>query len=159
MFITIRPFSPDDAEVFLRVHHAAVRGTAANDYPVEVIDAWAPAIRIAHIERVKVDLTGNRILALCDGEVAGIGEVVPRLSELRACYVAPKLGGRGIGRAIVVELEQIARSEGVMTLRLDSSLTAEAFYKHLGYSVRAAGEHVLENGVKMACMMMEKVLR
>lgn len=159
MSITIRPFSPDDAEVFLRVHHAAVRGNAANDYPTEVINAWAPAIQTTHIERVKADLTGTRVLALCDGEVAGVGEVVPDLSELRACYVAPKFGRRGIGQRIVAELEQIARSRGVLRLWLDSSLTAEAFYKRLGYSVRQRGEHVLGNGVTMACVTMEKILR
>lgn len=143
----------------MRVHHAAVRGTAANDYPADVIDAWAPAIQTTHIERVKADLTGTRTLALCDGEVAGVGEVVLGLSELRACYVAPKFGRRGIGQRIVAELERMARSGGLVRLWLDSSLTAESFYKRLGYSIRQRGEHVLGNGVTMACVTMEKILR
>ncbi|MCM5551671.1 GNAT family N-acetyltransferase [Pleomorphomonas sp. NRK KF1] len=159
MSISIRPFNPGDAEVFLRVHHAAVRGIAANDYSASIINAWAPVIQAAHIEHVKADLTGERILALSDGEVAGVGEVAPELSELRACYVVPGFARKGIGRQIVAELEQIARSRGVLRLWVDSSLTAEAFYMRLGYSVRQRGEHILGNGIAMACVTMEKTLQ
>jgi len=158
MSVTIRPFRPDDAQAFLEVHHAAVRGTAAGDYPASVIDAWAPAILESHVERVKADRTSIRILALHHDEIVGIGEIVPDKGELRACYVSPLHGGQGIGRAIVGELEVIARSKGALSLWLDSSLTAEAFYESLGYVVLERGEHVLGTGVRMACVRMCKEL-
>lgn len=158
MPVTIRPFRPDDAEAFLKVHHAAVRGTAAGDYPASVIDAWAPAILVSHVEQVRADRTSTRILALLHDEIVGIGEVVPDRGELRACYVSPPHGKQGIGRAIVGELEGIARSMGALSLWLDSSLTAEAFYASLGYAVLQRGEHVLVTGVKMACVRMSKEL-
>ena len=32
----------EDARAFLEVHHGAVRELAADDYPLDVIGAWAP---------------------------------------------------------------------------------------------------------------------
>jgi N-acetylglutamate synthase-like GNAT family acetyltransferase len=91
-------------------------------------------------------------------EIVGIGKVVRDMGELRACYVSPYHGGKGIGRAIVRELERIARSNRIQSLWLDSSLTAEAFYESLGYAVLERGEHMLGSGVKMACVKMSKGL-
>jgi putative acetyltransferase len=41
--IVIRELRPEDTKAFLEIHHAAVRGIAASDYPPKVIDALAPA--------------------------------------------------------------------------------------------------------------------
>jgi len=40
MAITVRPMQPEDARLFLEVHHASVRGLAAKDYPPVVIEQW-----------------------------------------------------------------------------------------------------------------------
>jgi putative acetyltransferase len=42
MSLTVREMRAADARAFLEVHHAAVRGIAAKDYPPDVIEAWAP---------------------------------------------------------------------------------------------------------------------
>ncbi len=42
MSASIREMRQEDARAFLEVHHLAVRGLAAADYPAEVIEAWAP---------------------------------------------------------------------------------------------------------------------
>jgi hypothetical protein len=42
MSIKVREMLNDDALAFLQVHHAAVRGIAAKDYPPEVVEDWAP---------------------------------------------------------------------------------------------------------------------
>src|SRR4051794_17221647 len=117
MALLIRPFQPPDARSFLSVHHEAVRGIAAADYPVSVVDAWAPEISGADIERITSDPNaGTRPVAEVDGEMAGIGEVVPADGELRACYVSPRFGRRGIGSSIVASLESLARREGASSL-------------------------------------------
>src|SRR5271157_6658813 len=43
MSASIREMRQEDARAFLEVHHLAVRGLAAADYPAEVIEAWAPS--------------------------------------------------------------------------------------------------------------------
>lgn len=158
MPLEIRRFQSKDAKTFLEVHHRAVRGSAATDYPTSVIDAWAPAIGDCQVEHLRNDGEGMRILAEDDNEVIGIGEVVPELGELRACYVAPEHSGKGVGRTLVEALEHIARSNGCWSLSLDSSLNAAGFYEKLGYAILARGEHMLGPGQALACIRMRKEL-
>ena len=147
-----------DARAFLAVHHAAVRVLAAPDYPESVIDAWAP---LPITDSAVATVTANpereyRLLAALDGIIAGIGVLVLEKSELRACYVAPWAARRGVGTALVKELERVARAHGLGYLCLDSSLNAAPFYRGLGYLSLGPGEHVLSNGQRMRCVRMRR---
>jgi putative acetyltransferase len=161
MPVIVRKMRPQEARSFLEVHHAAVRGLAAADYPPDVIEAWAPLpISDAAVDRVAAAAPSDqtRLVAESNGDIVGIGELVPGLNELRACYVVPKAVRQGVGTALVREIEKIARAHGLTHLQLDASLTSEPFYLGLGYIVRERGEHVLWAGIKMACVKMEKQL-
>jgi putative acetyltransferase len=158
--IVIREMRSADARAFLEVHHAAVRGIAVADYPLTVIEAWAPS---PVTERVAGQVRANRdneyrLVAEIDGQVVGIGALVFESSELRACYVAPAVGRRGVGSALVHEIERAACDRGLSMLELDSSITAEAFYRKQGYETRERSEHILQNGQPMACVKMRKFL-
>ncbi len=99
-----------------------------------------------------------RLIAEIAGRAVGIGAAVFENFELRACYVAPDAGGKGVGSALVKEIERAARELRTPRLELDSSVTAESFYRILGYEVVERGEHVLGNGQRMACVKMRKEL-
>ncbi len=159
-FVVVREMRPEDARAFLEVHHAAVRGTAAKDYPLAVIDGWAPMpLADDAIERVRANHDHEyRLIAEMDGRVVGIGSLVFENFELRACYVAPEAGRKGVGSALVREIERAARKKGLLFLELDSSVTAEPFYRREGYEVSERGEHILRNGQRMACVKMRKSL-
>jgi GNAT superfamily N-acetyltransferase len=63
--------------------------------------------------------------------------------------VLPEAGGQGVGRQLLKELERLAREQGLTELHLDSSLTAEPFYRAHG-SVREAEEkYTLRSGRKV----------
>jgi putative acetyltransferase len=160
MSAVIREMRPDDARAFLEAHLAAVRSLAAGDYSQEVIDAWAPLpILDQHVEKVRSNPDGElRLIAEFGGRVVGIGCLIARIRELRACYVAPEASRRGVGSAIVAATERVARERGAAHLDVDSSITAEPFYAALGYEARGHGEHTLANGRRMACVKMRKRL-
>jgi GNAT superfamily N-acetyltransferase len=48
-------------------------------------------------------------------------------------FVAPDRQGRGVGRALLGFVEELARQRGIEELHLSSSLTAVGFYEKLGY--------------------------
>jgi putative acetyltransferase len=156
----IREMRAGDARAFLEVHRAAVRGSAAKDYPVAVIEAWAPMpLTNAAIERTRANPDGEfRLIAEIGSRVVGIGALVFGNSELRACYVKPEMGGKGVGSALVGAIERAAWSRGLRSLKLDSSLNAERFYRSKGYEVVERAEHVLHDGQAMACVRMRKRL-
>ena len=159
MSINVREMRPEDARRFLEIHHAAVRGIAAGDYPVSVVDAWARPITDEVIARFLVNRDREvRLVAEIDGEPVGIGAVVVANAELRACYVAPAAARRGVGSALVAEIERIARAHRLDHLHLESSTTGEPFYAALGYQVESRGELFLAPGVPMTAVRMWKRL-
>jgi GNAT superfamily N-acetyltransferase len=82
---------------------------------------------------------GVLLLARADGEPAGLGGIRfldAEAAEVKSMYVEPAFRGRGIARAILAELEQIAARHGCRRVRLDTSdyLTgALALYRGSGY--------------------------
>ena len=160
MSITVRRLRPDETRTYLEIHRASVRGIAARDYPTEIIDAWAPVpVTDAAVEAAMANPNREiRVAAIADGQIVGIGAVVPRNLELRACYVLPAAARAGVGRTIVSELENIARREDAAFLTLESSLTAQPFYEAMGYKLIEMGEHLLGAGLPMACAKMRKDL-
>jgi putative acetyltransferase len=160
MPVVVRPMRDDESRSFLDIQREAVRGLAADDYSPSVIEAWAPLpvtdtaiafFRVNHEDEI-------RLVAELDGELAGIGALVIADSELRACYVRPAAARRGVGSALVAEIERIARHHRLTHLQLHSSVTAEPFYRALGYLVQDRAEHVLASGERMAAVKMRKSL-
>jgi putative acetyltransferase len=90
----------EDARAFLEVHHKAVRELAADSYPSDVIEAWAPLpITERHVQFVCSNADQEfRLIAELNGEIVGIGCLVPQNHELRACYACRQQAGRASDR-------------------------------------------------------------
>lgn len=160
MSIVVRPWRQDEARRFLEIHHEAVRHLAVGDYPASVIDAWAP---LPVTDDAVAWLLANRdreirMVAEMDGTLVGIGALVVRGAELRACYVLPDAARRGVGTALVEAIEGMARERGLTHLRLQASLTAEPFYTALGYVAERRRKLRLAPGIAMAAVSMRKPL-
>src|SRR3970040_52675 len=158
MSVVVRPLRDGEARSFLEIQRAAVRGLATNDYSVSVIEEWAPVpvtdadvafFRINHDDEI-------RLIAESDGKLVGIGALVLGNSELRACYVVPSAARKGVGSALVAEIERIARHHGLTYLHLHASLKQESFYVALGHDALERGEHVLRSGLRMSAVRMQK---
>lgn len=158
--LTVRIATIEDARGILEAHYSAVHETAARDYPLEVRRAWSKPVTPERVEQyLKHGLPHETtVVAELNGEIAGFGAIVPANSELRAVYVAAAFDGRGVGSALLREVERMAKEQGCDELRMDSSLTAAPFYKRHGYEDMGRGEHTLSGGCKMACVRMRKVL-
>jgi GNAT superfamily N-acetyltransferase len=150
---------PEDAREFLETHYASVHGIAAADYPAAVIDAWAPPVSEERVFAVvENEVNELRIVAESKGRIVGFGCLVVERGELRACYVSPCVARKGIGTMLVAELERLALDAGLGKLELVASVTAEPFYRSLGYSADGEVQHVLSGGVSMRAIAMHKDL-
>lgn len=157
----IRPGVESDAAALSRVHFAAVRGTAAASYPPPIIEGWAPPPDEARQEQFRRAIAGGDesfVVAEHAGDVVGFGSIVVSVHELRSVYVHPTAGRRGVGGAIVGELERVAVSSGIPALDVTASLNAEAFYVQRGYQVLERTIHRSRSGLEMACVKMKKSL-
>lgn len=160
MTLVIREMRDEDARSFLEVHHAAVRRIAVRDYPPEVIEAWAPLpITQAAVEAVIANPEDEvRFVAERDGHIIGLACLIIANNELRACYVAPEAARTGVGKALLMKIEETARNAGVKHLYADSSLSAEQFYRSQGYEVIQYSVHLLRGRWPMDCVKIRKTM-
>ncbi|KTC22875.1 acetyltransferase [Pseudomonas putida] len=127
----VRQALETDAPAISRVIVQALRTSNSQDYSPAVIarveQSFSPEALLGLMARRQV------VVAQLGGQVVGTasleGDVV------RTVFVAPDRQGLGIGRALMLHVEELAGASGVQALRVPSSLTAQAFYARLGYAV------------------------
>lgn len=159
--LIIRKAREEDARGILEVHYAAVHGDPIDFYDEEVLDDWSPVVddeRISNfLSRPQLEDEVVRVAEM-DSTVVGFATIVPKLSELRACYVHPRLTRQGIGRALLQEIERTALLVGLDWINLNAALNAEAFYLAHGYVADGLGRQPLPGGREMSCVRMYKFL-
>lgn len=102
---------------------------------------------------------GTLLLIEVDGEPAGLGGIrhlETGVAEVKSMYVAAPHRGKGIARALLAELEAIARQRGCHAVRLDTSdylSEAIALYRAAGY--REVADY---NGNRKANLWFERQL-
>jgi putative acetyltransferase len=100
------------------------------------------------------------LTATIENRIIGCGGIVNHrdYAEIKRMYVAPGFRGLRIGRRILDELEAIARSWGLSTLRLESGVSqpeALGLYEKAGYHRRGPFGAYPDDPL---CVFMEKLL-
>jgi len=155
--ISIRLATTGDALAIAEVRCNAIQNIAATYYDRTALEEWAGPVE----ERVPKLLSNSadvRIVVERNDQIVGYGELVTNESLIGACYVSSEVGRRGVGKAIVAELERIAREKQLTHLQMESSMNAEQFYISCGYQSIERGKHTMRNGTVMGCVMMRKDL-
>ena len=174
----------EDAEVLLRIRREAVLSNSNEYYSYNQLIAWAPEVNSTTITAEAEELNNPdriTIIATIDSndsdyslnlstnnssvEKTGlrlssqmVGLCTIGISEglLKQCYVLPQYRGWGVAKGLVQTVENIARENGLSSLKLSSSLIALSFYEKLGYRAMERYDYDLGNGVLMECVMMHK---
>ena len=136
----VRPATCEDHDALPALHTAAVEAFGPDGYDETQVETWAKTGERSP-EDYDTDAADEHFtVALREGEVAGFGHLVPEVGEIHAVYVHPDHAGRGVGSALLAELEGYARGDGVSGLALQSSLNAVEFYERAGYERVGEGE-------------------
>ena len=98
------------------------------------------------------------IVAEDEGGIQGLGILDPERREIGAIYVHPRVKGTGVGRRLLLGLEDRASKAHIHRLTLCSTLNALGFYRHHGYIREGKAYHELPNGVALECIRMYKTL-
>jgi putative acetyltransferase len=154
----IRRVKRADIPQIARLYYETAHRVNARDYGPEQIRAWAP--------RVYPDAFWQRrfrryevLVAEEGGTVAGFVEL-GRAGEIDCFYVHHGHQHRGIGAALMARVEREARAEGNSRLLADVGLTAEPFFRRMGFRVvrrqikihrnRAFKQAVMEKSLRRA---------
>ena len=127
---TIRRAEAQDADRISQTILRALRITNAADYPPHVIAAAAENFTPQH---VLAHMANRHIfVAIAGGDVVGTASLHGRV--VRSVYVDPDHQRVGIGAELMGAVEGFARSQSLDTLSVPSSVTAQEFYRKLGFT-------------------------
>jgi ribosomal protein S18 acetylase RimI-like enzyme len=114
------------------------------DYYADIIARyWGRPATVAEIDQTMVAEPSDdlRLYVAREGSsVLGciaLRLTTPPFAEVKRVYVVPAARGRGVAKAMMEAVEQVALARGLMTMRLDvrsDLVEARALYKRCGYS-------------------------
>jgi putative acetyltransferase len=155
--IMIRQAVPADCPSIYQAHTRAIRELCSVDYDQIQIEAWAgPRRATDYLEPIS---RGRLFVAEFDSKVVGFSEYDNKTRELKAVYVNPDYGRRGIGKDLFRYACDEARAEGLDALWLDASLTAVPFYLAMRCQRQQGTTHRLMSGIELLCVRMTITLR
>jgi GNAT superfamily N-acetyltransferase len=117
----------EEADALTKIAFAAKRHW---QYPESWIRRWQEALMISS-EYVMEHPT---FVAVVDDKLAGFCAVQLEPSEalLDHLWVVPSFMGRGVGRALFLHAEEIARASGAIGMKIVGDPHAEQFYSRMG---------------------------
>jgi GNAT superfamily N-acetyltransferase len=143
--IEIRPATVADAEAICRVAIRTLRETNARDYAPDVI---ARLVAGFLPQRIAGFIASRPFyVALARGAVVGTANLDG--AAARAVFVDPDHQGQGAGAGLMAAIEDLARTRAVTVLHVQSSVTAEGFYKKLAYIAVGEKFHGTERTITM----------
>jgi putative acetyltransferase len=157
--LAIRPYRPGEEAALYSVFHAAVHARTVADYTPAQRAAWAPltrneaawAARIQQNQPWVAEMDGET-----EGTLAGFADLQPD-GYIDHFFVAANCARRGVARALMTHLLIEAQRRGIPRLWAHVSLTAEPFFRHMGFEVTHR-EQVSLRGAVLARAQMEKPL-
>ncbi|HWH90144.1 MAG TPA: GNAT family N-acetyltransferase [Pseudomonas sp.] len=145
--VCIRSATLADTGIINRIVERSIRVGCALDHRNDhrLVSDWVSQSCAAFISGRLADPHFYLCIALFEDKPVGVG-MAEVSGEVSLCYVQPEAFRRGAGRALMQDLEAWLRVRGVQDVHLNSTATAEAFYRHLGY--RQAAPRVILKGLQ-----------
>ena len=131
--MNIRRYAKDESDQVWDVIFQATHVSIARDYHSDLVHRWAPLDRDMDEWAERLEET-NPFVAMEDGKVVGMAELVAD-GFIDCFYVLPTYQGKGIGKALLSEIEKRARVEDQLRLRAHVSVTAEPFFSSQGFEI------------------------
>jgi putative acetyltransferase len=129
--VKIRSYTAADAPAILELFRGTILTVNMGDYTKKQCEVWANSF--TSIEDLHFRLTASfTVIAEQNGEVIGFGNVNDR-REIDFLYTHKNFQGKGIGSALLEELESAAYIKRYEELSTEASITARDFFLSKGY--------------------------
>ncbi len=125
----IRNAEPNDAEAISHLIIQTLTEVNSKDYSnviiKRVIENFSP-------DQITKFMTQRQVFVITEMACI-IGTASLEGNVIRSVFVLPSKQGKNIGCLLMYYLEKIAREQNIQSLTVPSSVTAEGFYRKLGY--------------------------
>ncbi|MEM7506523.1 MAG: GNAT family N-acetyltransferase [Pseudomonadota bacterium] len=156
----IRPFRPGDETAMLMIHGRSIQAISETVYTRAELDSWnfgkdveGYLSAMASGEVYHVAVSQDELAGFCGHKLHPDG-----WGEICGLYVDPGYQGRGLGKRLMANAEQMMRAAGRWRIWIEASLAALSFYEAGGYRVVEELTHTTRGGLPLAMRRVEKVL-
>ena len=154
--ISIRKATKSDAGIAWEIRNAAINSQCKGHYPAKDLALWTSGEPPDDF----VDMVANSFYtAVLENQVIGTGMIDLDTGKIDAIFVHPNHMGAGVGKQILLHLEQIAIEAGLTQLKLDSTLNASSFYRAYGFEGEKVSKYKSPWGATLDCIPMAKHIR
>ncbi|MEO8213537.1 MAG: GNAT family N-acetyltransferase [Myxococcales bacterium] len=154
--VALRAVRFDEVAQVLRLIRRAVDVGCRNHYDRRQLEA----VYASYAGTLFVDTLGpvETIAATVGGRIAGVAQLDPVEGRLRALFVDGDCQGRGLGRALMAEIEARAVRHGCVRLHGAMSLNAVPFYAATGFRACHGPQRLVTARTLVPIVRMEKAL-
>ena len=155
MGIIIRDYRPDDINALIDLFRGSVRSVARRDYSERQVLAWAPDI--INSEGFALRRTAKPTwVAETNEQIAGFADLEPD-GHVDMLYVHVGYQAKGVARALLAHIENVAMRRSLDRLYTEASITARTAFERRGFQV-IAEQTVTVRGESLVNYRMEKRL-
>lgn len=165
--LRIRNATEIDADDIYRIHTEAIRKKCSTHYGTEDVNVWVA--RQNKAKYLPFIAAKEIIVAEKAGKVIGFGHLTadtgtdPKESDektmqIRGLFVDPDCGVKGVGSALMKEMEKRAKECEAGCLIVQSSLNAVEFYEKCGFVALELTTHQMSEQSCLQCHKMKKKL-
>lgn len=154
MKIDIRPFRNNDAEELSQLIIDNLMLVNVQDFGLEAVKQ----VSTFYLPEKIIEYSGNEEIYVGVYDSTIVGTISLDKCRIRNMFVDVQQHGKGIGKKLMHYIEKIAEESKLEKLFLYSHLSAESFYKKLGYmSVKEISENISSHIINL--ILMEKYLK
>lgn len=155
--ILLRLATPADAPAILKVHRDSILALGIASYSIAEVESWAAGL-VAERYVAAMSEGGETFIvaAAADGALAAFCSF--KGDEVKGLYVAPEWARQGVGSALLRQVEATIAVGGHRLIRMDASLSGQAFYERHGYRVVERRDWKSRGGLVMAALVMQKAV-
>lgn len=154
MRVVLRDYQPGEAAALARLFYDSVHGVCLGDYTQEQVDVWADGTADPAVWE-RSFLQHRTLVARLGGEIVGFADLDG--NYLDRLYVHRDFQRRGVAKALVSALEELAKAQGETRMTVHASITARGFFEKRGWQV-VKEQQVERKGVLLTNFVMEKAL-
>lgn len=125
----IRIATGEDAAMISELIVRTLRESNGRDYSPDIIEQ----VQRSFSPQAILDLLGKRQVYVATFNQHIVATASLDLDVVRSVFVEPGCQGKGLGKRLMGKLESVAVSQGFTKLHVPSSITAEGFYRSLGF--------------------------
>lgn len=149
----IRKATGADAPAAWLIRNASIWQQCSAHYPADLLELWTRGeLTEAFITMVEDSFH----VAIMDDQVVATGMIDLESGKLDAIFVHPDHMGTGLGKQMLLYLENLAIEAGLAEMHLESTLNATGFYRGCGFTGEGISSYQSPRGISLDCVLMKK---